>query len=231
LSPVFVLVLLLCAGSPDAGTLLPALAPFKWDLGLPVESVVDVPDVTVVDNIPVKFRQVVVRGVYSDVLRAVVGNFEKAGLYIQSADQQAKVAGQDTLTALDYTRYISYTVMAKPLDDKRVSLILGEANIGAREALKKLGRRDFAPIFPGATEPLMSTGEGFRTMTYDTKAGAAEVRAFYDAQLKGAGFKKTSETAWQRGAEELRVVVQTRGGATTVMVSQRAAPVAEEPGR
>jgi hypothetical protein len=207
-------------GAPDAG-LLPA---FKWDLGLPVESVVDVPDVTIVDGIPVKFRQVVVRGTYDDVLRAVLINFEKGGLYVQPVEEQLKVKNHDTLTGLDYARGISYTVMAKPVDEKRVSLILGEANVGAREKLKKLQRQDFAPIFPGSSEPVMSTGEGFRTMAYETKAAAAEVRAFYDEQLKTAGFKKTGETAWQRGGEELRVVVKVSGGRTAVVVSQRVAP-------
>jgi hypothetical protein len=214
---------LLPPGGLDAGPMLPPRPLFVWDIPN-VESVIEVPDLVWIDTIPVKLKQVIVKGKMEDVLRGIYDSFVRAGLYVQDPRKQPTLSHHEQLTGLDPVRFISYTVMAQPVDDKRVNLILGEANVGFGAAMAKKPRDQFAPAYPGATGLVTSTSEGLRTMTYSAPGTEAQVRDFYAKELPRAGYKLVEGGVFRGAADELRIQVKTEAGKSTVLVSQRPLP-------
>ncbi len=196
--------------------------PFRWEIRNVLSSV-EMPGAVEADGIPVKLEQLVVRGKVADVLGEVLDSFRRQGLYVQPLDQQLTLTAHEQVTALDPARFISYSALARQVDGETCSLILGEANVGAGASRLALGT-DFAPRFPGGSEPTRTHGEGLDTLSYEVRAPEAEVVKFYDETLGAAGYQQPQPNVFQREREEIRLRTRRTQGITSVLLSRRPPP-------
>lgn len=223
--------LLLLAATPafaaDAGEEAQQL-PFRWEVQNLVEEI-DIPDVIMADGIPVKLKQVVVKGKLEDVMRGFVDSFLRQKLYVQPPDQQQVLSAHAQLTGLDTDRFISYSVLAQQASPELCSVVLGEANVGLGVALKSANAdaQNFAPLFPGATDVVRTQSEGMRSITFAAPGTVAEVKAFYDEVLGKAGYKQSKPGRFRKNQEELNVVVASQKGVTSVLLSSRPLPASD----
>jgi hypothetical protein len=241
---VLVLVLLLAApttqakkpaGSrpPDAGSLeaegpYKPPPPFRWNLSNIVrEAPID--GVQMVNDVPVRLHSVVVKGRVEAVLQEIYNGFLKAGLYIERPENQDQFFRQTQLTALDTERAISYTAMVDGLADGTCVVVLGEANIGESTRVGLLRKNanapeatDFAPLMPTALTPTRVNIEGMRTLGFSVVASSeADVRKFYQEQLKKRGYLEAPGDLFQRKQEEIQLSMQRDKERLNVLLTLR----------
>ncbi len=203
--------------SPDAGVL-----PFKWDVP-PIVAEVDIPGITWSAGVPVKMHAVVVKGRVEDLMRHFVESFSRQGLYVLPP-HEVPASPYPSVTGHDPDARISYTVIFQPSSQKGlVTLVLGEANVGAVDARQAQGP-DFAPLYPGARSVVRTNVEGLNTVAYVAPASELEVTTFYKESLSKAGFKPEGQNAWRKGNEVIRIQMQRLDGQLNVMLSRSIAP-------
>jgi hypothetical protein len=204
--------------------LRPEAPTFKWDVP-GIIATVQMPGIVEVDGVPVKTHAVVVKGDFASLVRHFLDSFIAQGLYVAPMDEQPQPPKGAQLTGFDPFSEISYTVMFQGNPDKTITLILGEANIGARRPASV----DGIPLLPGAQNVQQTRSEDLRTVSFSTArpldAGVKE----YLLQLERAGFQQKSPGEFRRGREELRLVAAAKDGTAHFLLSLPTLPPNEEP--
>lgn len=150
--------------------------------------------------------------------------FVKAGYFIPSLDQQFMGEGGVSLTALDYKKKVSYTVIFVE-EPSGVIVITGVADLFRRRSAEQV-KTDF-PLFATAKGVVISRGEGVETIAYRAAATPAQIEAFYSDTLTRVGFRATDDGWFVRGGEEVRVGALAHSdqpGAVDVTIVRRGAP-------
>lgn len=128
--------------------------------------------------------------------------FARAGYFIPSLDNQFMGEGGVSLTALDYKKKISYTVIFVE-QASGVIVITGVADLFRRKSEEQM-KTDF-PLHATARGVVISRGEGLETIAYRAAATEDQVDAFYLETLTRAGFRPAEDGWYVRGGEEVRV--------------------------
>jgi hypothetical protein len=202
--------------------------PFQWKLSN-VLNEIDIDGLQMANDVPVKLHGVVVKGRGADVMTELIAHFERSGLFMVPPDQQQQLTRQVQVTALDSTRAISYTAILDPRPDGTCMVMLGEANLGlaSRTALARKEQNQqltyFAPLMPNATAPFRSDVERMHTVSYSVTATEAEVKKFYQEQLKQRGYTEPEANLFRKNDEEIEVTTKRGKSGVDVLLIQRPA--------
>jgi hypothetical protein len=199
----------------DAGT----LPQFTWKLKNVIEDI-DMPGMQESNGIPVRLHAVRVKGDLVDTVEDVAEGFVRAGLWMEPVLKQPQLSAETQVTALDWSRFISYTALIQP--DKRTGtcmVILGEANIGLGAAMKQMHQApDFAPVPPPAKNLMRSRAETLQTLTFTVSGMAeADVKKFYSVEMKKLGYSEKDGT-FEKGNEQIRLAVRKDNAEVVVML-------------
>jgi hypothetical protein len=210
--------------------LLPSLAaagrpPFSWAaIEVPkTRAVIPVHGKLEAAGVPVRAMQVVSDEKPDELARYFIKLFKDAGLYLPPSSHQVLVKDALQLTALDVERLHSFTVVIAPNPDGTCSVTLGEAALNARRP----AGGTFAPVMPDAVEMVNVDVEAARSMSYQTRASAEAIGAFYRETLGKAGYTEISAGVFRNSERELSVVTRDLDERTrVVLVKARTRPAA-----
>ena len=207
----------------DAGT----LPPFVWKLNNVIENI-DMPGMQESNGIPVKLHAVRVKGDLIDTVDDVSKGFVRAGLFMEPVLQQPQMTAETQVTALDWSRFISYTAIIEP--DKRTGtclVVLGEANIGLGAAMKKMHQvPDFAPLPPNAQNLMRSRAETLETLSFTATMTDVDVKKFYSDEMKKRGYTEKDGT-FDKPGEQIRLAVRKdKGDVVVMLLKHQTGPVA-----
>lgn len=193
---------------------------------------VEVPGTLQALGVPVRMQVLRLEGNIDALWGEYAAAFKRAGFFIPPRERQRSFNGIPMLTAYDPARKLSYSVALWANADGTVNAMLAEANLGQRRAERE--HDAIAPVYPNASDVLVSQQEGARLMTYSARATAKEVSQFYGETLAKAGFTRDPESGgFLRGGERLDVQVRPADAkhpeVIRVAVVQRIAPL-ESPG-
>lgn len=200
------------------GMLLAATPGFQWEIpGL--VSDVEIPGQIESGGVPVRLRAVIVKGNADQIADAILASFERQGLYVPTSKSFGEGLSEWQVTGFDPKTQVSYSVLFRPHSNGTLTLLLGEAKVGA--LLHKRGApADFAPTFPGAKGVMRTNLEGLQLIGFTAKAEDKEVHAFYRQTLGSVGFEETGEGEFRRGGDLIRVQLTRQLGEVFVMVSK-----------
>jgi hypothetical protein len=190
--------------------------PHVWVVPRPLQAL-DVPGRTQALGMPVSIHAV--RSAESvPVLEAHFRRqFQEAGLFLPPRAHVAPVSSEVQVTGLDPDTFIAYTVFLQPNPDGSTTVLLTEAFLGERR--REAPQDAFVPLMPGARDVMQSRTENTSLVQYSVKASREEARGFHTRTLTGAGYREVEPGVFVRGAERLRVSVQTlREGEVGVVV-------------
>jgi hypothetical protein len=193
--------------------------PFAWPTPGLIEET-EVPGIVQSRGIPMKLRAVRVKPGPDEMLRTYLKAFQLAGFYLPPPKDQVELFRDLSLTALDYRRWISYTVIFQANRDGTTTLIMGEANIARRQPPEA---DDSTPLFPGATSVLRANAEGSDSVTFRAKAAPVEIFGFYRDLLGREHFQvqesNEQDLALSDGRREMRIHIEPiAGGLSQVLV-------------
>lgn len=197
----------------------PSKPPFSWSIPRVVE---DAPVEGGMQSLGVPVRAHAVRSEERmDVLyEHIVRSFRAAQLYVPPPPYQFHFGDAVSVTAIDDERMISYTAIFQPNPDGTTTLILGEADLAARNPAPEEGG---VPAMPGARGVLRSLTEGAQTLTYSVGATREEVLGYYREVLPSFGFTESEPGAFVRGTARVTVMTTPEGkGRQSVVVLEQA---------
>ncbi|WIG94424.1 hypothetical protein [Myxococcus sp. SDU36] len=200
----------------DAGTPSPRPA-FRWDIP-GVTAWVESPGLQVTDGVPMHLQLARSSWQMDPLIQHMVDRFRAAGLFISSSPEALNSPiAEPMLTALDTQTLTAYTVIFQKNQDNTVTLILGTSDVSKYTPAGSL-QLEWAPVMAGAEQVTRSNLEGSQMAMYAVKATAAEVREFYQVELRRAGFAEDPEQpgVFQRGTEQLTVRTQPEGDSMMV---------------
>ena len=198
--------------------------PFRWQLKNVVDEV-EMPGLQESNGIPVKLHEVRIKGDLRDVMEDVVDQFTRQGLYLEPVTKQPQLTAETQITALDWSRFISYTVLIKP--DKRsgtCSVVLAEANLGLAAAMRQRAGAlpDFAPVPPQAKNLLRGTANELQSLSFSVPMSEDAVKKWYAEEMKRRGYVE-KEGGFERGTEEIRMSVRRNEGELVVLLLRHTA--------
>jgi hypothetical protein len=220
-------VLLLLAATPsepdvgriyirDGGAKLPLALPglpFVWEL--PPKTVQEIPidGTTRVGGIPVRLRQLIVRGKPEEIGRHFLESFLRQGLYI--APRQAI---DRLLTGVDPQSIVTYSVVLQVNDKDHTTVILGESRPLDRQRVEGL------PVLPQSKGAIPVQFEGHLLLTYLAPVSEADARAFYVKELAARGYQAREPGVWTKPGDRVEVTLSQDSGQTKVVVRQTRLP-------
>jgi len=195
------------AGVPDEpGLYRPARPAFKWEFPT-VLSEVEVPEIFETNNIPTRFRALVLALPFEQAYLHFRESFTRQGLYVAPPSEQLEMApGQVSLTGLDPEGEVTYTVLFTPYNDGTTGAIVGEAWFKGRALA---AQNPFVPVMAGAEGLVTQNLESGRTVAYRRRGTQAEVMTFYGQVLRDRGYVQQKDGAWTKGNWAIRVVVES----------------------
>ena len=210
------LLLALCLGSaPDAG----APGTFAWDVP-EVVAVVPVGKGLEVGGLPLKIYAVRSKWGLDELIVHYAKRFADAGFYLPMGRMRPLPGLKlPRVVALDVESKVSYLVYGWPEADGTTTLMLGAADLGARQA-KAQGR---FPAFPGATGVTTFRLEIAEATSFTVKATEAEVIDFYRSVLPPGGWKEREPGVFVQGGRAVRVMARPeKTGRLGVVVLEQA---------
>lgn len=209
------LLVLALASAPDAG----APRTFSWDVP-EVVAVVPVGNGLEVGGLPLKIFAVRSRWGLDELIIHYAKRFADAGFYLPMGRMRPLPGLKlPRVVALDVESKVSYLVYGWPEADGTTTLILGAADLGARQA-KAQGA---FPVFPGATKVTTFRLEIAEATSFTVKATEAEVIDFYRSVLPPGGWKEREPGVFVRGGRVLRVLARPeKSGRLGVVVLEQA---------
>lgn len=220
------LLLAALASAPEEGTAKADEAPkrFTWVVPKALETL-SIPGESWAHGIPVRMHAVRSGEHPANILRDFVLAARKQGLYFPPREALPTPVVESTLTVLDPRARLSYTVILQPEPDGTCAVILSEADLGRRQ---KGPEKYFAPLPPGATNPLTTRMEGFETLSFDVGPGGSDPLAFFRTELPRAGFVEVEPLIFRKADVELalRILTPREGRKQTgvVIIRRSAAP-------
>ncbi len=217
---LFLSLVLAAPTTADAGTSVKP--PFRWNVPQVVESVPVSGELRSM-GIPVRAHAFKSKADETTLMLDLVKAFKQQGLWIPPHSAQFHMPGINSLTAIDDTRMITYTVIFLPQSDG-TNVIIGEAD---HTRATKEGEPDFAPVMPGAQAVTRSSSEGLEQMTYSVKAKRADAESFYREVLTRAGYRELEAGVFGRSSDSIRILLAEEEGAdlaVAVIRQLRAAP-------
>jgi len=194
------LLVLALASAPDAG----APRTFSWDVP-EVVAVVPVGNGLEVGGLPLKIFAVRSRWGLDELIIHYAKRFADAGFYLPMGRMRPLPGLKlPRVVALDVESKVSYLVYGWPEADGTTTLILGAADLGARQA-KAQGA---FPVFPGATKVTTFRLEIAEATSFTAKATEAEVIDFYRSVLPPGGWKEREPGVFVRGGRVVRVLAR-----------------------
>lgn len=178
-----------------------------------VISTVDIPGEQRALGVPMKLLAVRSRLPPDEVRLSLMKQFRDAGLYIPPAAHQT--LHETTIVGLEPASLTAYSAVLRPNRDGTTTVVLGTSYL-ARSAPQPLP--DWGPVYPGASAVVTSDVELMQTALYTVSASETDVRAFYDAVMAGAGYKRTGPGSYLRGSERITVTMGTEEQQTRVMM-------------
>lgn len=149
-----------------------------------------------------------------DILSWTLHRFVAAGLYVAPPGRQVQGPGP-SLTAVDPTTRVSYSVSVIQQSDGVVQVILGDADHGKNT---QLSEGDWPPAYPEVKGAMRSNVEGARSLSFTTRDPRARVEAWYQQTLSAQGFELSSPGVWEKGAERVRLELKADGANLAGMV-------------
>jgi hypothetical protein len=209
------LLVLALASAPDAG----APRTFSWDVP-EVVAVVPVGNGLEVGGLPLKIFAVRSKWGLDELIIHYAKRFADAGFYLPMGRMRPLPGLKlPRVVALDVESKVSYLVYGWPEADGTTTLILGAADLGARQA-KAQGA---FPVFPGATKVTTFRLEIAEATSFTVKATEAEVIDFYRSVLPPGGWKEREPGVFVRGGRVLRVLARPeKSGRLGVVVLEQA---------
>jgi hypothetical protein len=191
------------AASPDAGA---PRALLHFEVPHVIEDAA-VPERVFSADYPVTIHAVKSTDSAEDLVRFFIAQFAKANLFRMPQADLPEPMRSASLTGLDTSTLIAYTVIFQPNSDRTTTAIMSETYLAERRAPAS-GQREVAALFPGATEVVRGSSEGLKTVSYRAGAEAAEVERFYQGVLPRAGYREVEPATWVKPGERLQVVVR-----------------------
>lgn len=188
-------------------------ARYQWDVPGAIERI-DVPGEQIAMGIPMKLQAVRSSKSLPDLFVHFERSFLAAKLYVPPAKDIKLPLNEPHITALDPFRKLSYTVIFQKNPDGSVTCIMGEADVGRRQAKGS----HFAPTPAGAVGPFETTLDGMRTLTYSIPRPVSEVETFYRDTLAKQGFTEIEPLKFRKGPALWVVRARREGSSTEVMV-------------
>ncbi len=202
-----------------SGRKAPTIPPkFVWKVPGEIQGI-EVPGVIESHGVPMKLHAVHSKWQVQELAAYFAREFDRAGLYVPPPKDQIQVLREPSITALDPFREISLTVIFQENPDKTTTVIIGEAHLADR---KKPSDGAFAPLVPGASNPVVSNLEGMRTLSYRTQLPEAEVRAFYQKQLTTDGYQQPTPGVFVKNGQQLQLEYDRTPETGQVLLIERA---------
>jgi hypothetical protein len=212
---LFAMMLLL--GAPDAGAARPPKI-IVFDVPHVIEQAA-VPERLQAADYPVTVHAVKSTEAPEDLVRWFAAEFRRVGLYRMPQDQLPEPMRSSSMTGLDTTTLVSYTVIFQPNPDHTTTAIISETYLAEHQPPK--GAAEIAAVFPGATQVVRSSSEALKTLGYRAAAEPKEVERFYREVLPKAGYQKGEGLSFARPGEQLQIIVRAdeQGGSRVTVLS------------
>jgi hypothetical protein len=210
------LALLLLQGTADAGA-RPKIIVF--DVPHVIEQAA-VPERLQAADYPVTVHAVKSTEAPENLVRWFAAEFQKAGLFRMPQDRLPEPMRSTSMTGLDTTTLVSYTIIFQPNPDHTTTAIISETYL-AEHAPPKNGTAEIAAVFPGATQVVRSSSEALKTLSYRAAAEPKEVERFYREVLPKGGYQPGEGLSFARPGEQLQVIVRAdeQGGTRVTVLS------------
>lgn len=170
---------------------------------------------TSVGGVPVRFAQVVSTESPQALQRHFAERFVQWGLYVAPLERQRGLRGGFAVTGLDVRTHTSYSVLMRPRRHG-TELLVAEADLAALATPARVDPG--VPILAGAAPPVVVQSEGARLVTYQVRATAAEIAAFYAETLPAAGFRSAGAGRYERADAAVSVTTSPQRDAATAVV-------------
>jgi hypothetical protein len=143
--------------------------------------------------------------------------FTRAGLFRMPQAQLPEPMRSLSLTGLDTSTLISYTVIFQPNPDHTTTAIISETYMAEHQP--RAGTPEIAALFPGATQVIRSSSEALKTLGYRAPAPPIEVAQFYRDVLPKAGYREVEPSVFVRPHERLQIIARPdeKGSRVTVL--------------
>jgi hypothetical protein len=178
---------------------------------------------TVVDGVTIETSTLVSSKDVATLKAHFRARFTRSGLYLAEETDAMKLKLGEQVTGLDTENLISYTVFLQPSGKGATTVIVSSANLGKRSTQPVPA---FAPVYPGSGSVTSSQLEWMKSMTYETPATPAEIRAFYREKLAALGYEPLPDGEFVKGAERITLTVAPGVTARTVLLVQEAGTAA-----
>lgn len=179
------------------------------------------PSITELDGVKVKMSTAVSTKSVGDLKAHYRGVFEQMGLYLDDEVNDIALKDTDQITALDTERLISWTVLLKPSKQGAVTVLLTSSELSRKPGPTA---PPFAPLMPNAVDLVQSNLETMDAFTYAVPATPLEIKDFYRAHFKKAGFKEEGDLIFTKGNEQIALTVSPGVATRGVMLVRQTAP-------
>jgi hypothetical protein len=197
----------------------PPRTPFRWEVpGL--IAWVESAGTQISDGVPLTLQMARSKLSVETLLQHFVKSFEKAGFFIPPDEEQIQAFREPQITALDTEKLIAYTVVFQENPDGTVTLILGTSNLSQYKPGQAMSL-SWAPLPPGSKQLMHTQMEAAQSAAFTVASSKEQVKAFYDAEMKMAGFEQQEPGVFRRGGEVITVYIQQQGGEIAVSLTRR----------
>lgn len=192
-------------------------AEYRWEVPERIRYV-EAPELLEANGYNVRLAAAISKLPAAELAQYYMTEFQKAGLFVPGATKQVSPTSYPMLTGLDTENLVSFTVIFQPNKDNTTTVVLGMTDL-SKPPDRSLPD-DFAPLFPGAKQPMRTNSEGMRSISFQTSATVDEVKAYYREVLVAAGYAEKSAGSFVNGEVRIKVYLQTTAEGTQVVLNQ-----------